>query len=189
MTLDERLKSLMIDSQDRCKFVENPDEYIKNEIKKYTTQLHKKWFETTKKFQKRLELSDKAYSIEMKKRGKQALIPVYVYYKGDKILVPNSFYSRFDKPDTTTFLEYLDETDRQKNIITDEDREKARLLNCDVNYNYLQTLINKMTNVPDLVITIKHKDNMTVVLRRTDKEEADDTIVNNELIVEPLMVK
>ena len=62
-------------------------------------------------------------------------------------------------------------------------------MGCDVNYNYLQTLINKMTNVPGLVITIKHKDGMTMVLRRTGEEEADKDISGNELIIEPLLVK
>lgn len=201
--LQERLKRLMIDSQERCKFIENPDEFIKNKIeyakKTYDSvrqSLHKKWFETNKSFQKRLEAFDESRNEAIKSRTnylkeltKKALTPVYVYYKGTKTLVPDSFYSSFYEADTVTFLEYLEEEDQKRNIITDEDREKARLLNCDVNYNYLQALINKMTNVPDLVITIKHKNDMTVVLRRTGSEEADNDLTNNELIIEPLMVK
>lgn len=201
--LEERLKRLMIYSQERCRFIENPDEFIKNRIeyakKTYDSirqNMHKKWFETNKSFQKRLESFDesrnaaiKSHTDDWKRWAKNALTPVYVYYKGTKTLVPDSFYRKFDEADTVTFLEYLEEEDRKKNIITDEDREKARLLNCDVNYNYLQALINKMTNVPDLVITIKHKNDMTVVLRRTGSEEADNDLTNNELIIEPLMVK
>lgn len=201
--LDEKLKNLVIYSQERFKFIENPDEYIKLECEDYKkswenrrTLLHKKWFETNKNFQKRLEIFDKernesckSYADDIKKLAKEALVPKYVYYKGTKILVPDSFYNNFSYADTTTFLEYLEEEDRKKNIVTEEDREKARLLGCDVNYNYLQTLINKMTNVPDLVITIKHKDGMTMILRRTGEEEADKDISGNELIIEPLLVK
>lgn len=201
--LDEKLKNLVIYSQERFKFIENPDEYIKLECEDYKKSwenrralLQKKWFETNKSFQKRLELFDKKigesckeYADDLKKIAKVALIPVYVYYKGSKILVPDSFYGSFHSADTTTFLEYLEEEDRKKNIVTEEDREKARLLGCDVNYNYLQTLINKMTNVPDLVITIKHKDGMTMILRRTGEEEADKDISGNELTIEPLLVK
>lgn len=201
--LKERLKRLMIDSQERCQFIENPDEFIKNRIeyakKMYDSvrqSLHKKWFETNKSFQKRLEAFDESQNAAIKSRtdylkelAKKALTPVYVYYKGTKTLVPDSFYKSFDEADKVTFLEYLEEEDRKRNIITDEDREKARLLNCDVNYNYLQALINKMSNVPDLVVTIKHKDGQTVVLRRTGSEESDNDLINNELIIEPLMVK
>ena len=203
MSLDEKLKNLVIYSQERFKFIENPDEYIKLECEDYKKSwenrralLQKKWFETNKSFQKRLEIFDKernescrSYADDLKKLAKEALVPVYVYYKGAKILVPDSFYSNFHSADTTTFLEYLEEEDRKKNIVTEEDREKARLLGCDVNYTYLQTLINKMTNVPDLVITIKHKDDMTMVLRRTGEVEADNDISSNELIIEPLLVK
>ena len=202
-TLQERLKRLMIDSQERCKFVENPDEFIKNRIehakKTYDSarqSLHKRWFETNKSFQKRLEAFDeswneaiKSHTNYLKELTNKALTPVYVYYKGTKTLVPDSFYSSFYEADTVTFLEYLEEEDQKRNIITDDDREKARLLNCDVNYNYLQALINKMTNVPDLVITIKHKTDMTGVFRRTGSEEADNDLTNNELIIERLMVK
>lgn len=201
MSLDEKLKNLVIYSQERFKFIENPGEYVKLECEDYKkswenrhSQLQKKWFETNKHFQKRLELFDKernenckAYADNLKKMAKEALIPKYVYYKGDKLQVPNSFYTSFWAADINTFLEYLEEEDRKKNIITDEDREKARLLNCNLDYNYLQTLMNKMNNNPDLVITVKTKDNAVITLRTNKK--LDNDILENEVFVQPTLVK
>lgn len=199
MSLDEKLKNLIIYSQERFKFIENPNEYVKLECEDYkksweNIRPQKKWFETNKHFQKRLELFDKernesckSYADDLKRLAKEALIPKYVYYKGTKILVPDSFYGNFNSADINTFLEYLEEEDRKKNIITDEDREKARLLNCNLDYNYLQTLMNKMNNNPDLVITVKTKDNAVITLRTNKK--LDNDIMENEVFVQPTLVK
>lgn len=199
--LQEKLKRLVIDSQERCKLVENPDEFIREHIeyskKTYDmvrSTLHKRWFESNKSFQKRLKSFDnsrssaiKSHTNYIKEQVKKALIPVYVYYKGTKTLVPDSFYSSFDKADTVTFLEYLEEEDKRKNIITDEDREKARLLNCSLDYVYLQTLMNMTVGNPDLVITVQTKDGGVVTLRTNKKLEPD--VLENEVYVKPTLVR
>lgn len=201
MNLEEKLKKLVFLSQERCKFVENPEEFIKNKIEEFKELLeerskimHKRLFETTKRFNNRLALFDKEkinaikfYTDCLKKEAKEALTPVYVYYKGNKIVVPNSFYSNFNIADTDIFLEYLEEDDRKKNIITDEDRAKARLLNCNLDYVYLQELINKVNTSSDLVVTVKTKDGSIINIHRQEKDV--DVEMPNEIIVEPLQVK
>ena len=201
MNLEEKLKKLVLLSQVRCKFVENPEEFIKNKIEEFKELLeerskimHKRLFETTKRFNNRLALFDKEkinaikfYTDCLKKEAKEALTPVYVYYKGNKIVVPNSFYSSFNIAETEIFLEYLEEDDRKKNIITDEDRAKARLLNCNLDYVYLQELINKVNTSSDLVVTVKTKDGSIINIHRQEKDV--DVEMPNEIIVEPLQVK
>jgi len=66
MNLEEKLKKLVLLSQVRCKFVENPEEFIKNKIEEFKELLeerskimHKRLFETTKRFNNRLALFDK----------------------------------------------------------------------------------------------------------------------------------
>lgn len=201
MNLEEKLKKLVFLSQERCKFVENPEEFIKNKIEEFKELLeehskimHKRLFETTKRFNNRLALFDKKktnaiklYTDCLKKDAKKALTPVYVYYKGNKIVVPNSFYSNFNIAEAEIFLEYLEEDDRKKNIITDEDRAKARLLNCNLDYVYLQELINKVNTSSDLVVTVKTKDGSIINIHRQEKDV--DVEMPNEIIVEPLKVK
>lgn len=201
MNLEEKLKKLVFLSQERCKFVENPEEFIKNKIEEFKdlldkerSKMHKRLFETTKRFNNSLALFDKKkinaikfYTDCLKKDAKKALAPVYVYYKGNKIVVPNSFYSNFNIADTEIFLEYLEEDDRKKNIITDEDRAKARLLNCNLDYVYLQELINKVNTSSDLVVTVKTKDGSIINIHRQEKDV--DVEMPNEIIVEPLKVK
>lgn len=201
MDLNDRLNDLVLLSQERYKFIENPDGFIKRKCEWYKagldygrTQLHKRLFQTTKSFQKKLELYDKkideqykAYCYSLKKLSKEALIPVYVYYKGNKIVVPDNFYKSFSDADTVTFLEYLEEDDRKKNIITDEDREKARLLNCNLDYTYLQTLMNMTVGNPDLVITVQTKDAAVITLRTNKKLEPD--VLENEVYVKPTLVR
>lgn len=202
MTLEEKLEKLMISSQERSQFSENPDAFIKRKCEEYYKRnderhdnLKKRWYETKKRFQKRLELFDnelaenfKRYRSSIKNLSKEALIPTYVYYKGSKIQVPDSFYRCFYSADVETYLEYLAEEDRKHNVITDEDREKARLLNCDLDYNYIQTLINKMNMNPDLVITIRTKDGAAINMRKqTDKGPED--LLDNSIFISPEMVK
>lgn len=201
MNLEEKLKKLVLLSQERYKFVENPEEFIKNKIEEFKdlldkerSKMHKGLFETTKRFNNRLALFDKKktnaikfYTDCLKKDAKKALTPVYVYYKGNKIAVPNSFYSNFNVAVTEIFLEYLEEDDRKKNIITDEDRAKARLLNCNLDYVYLQELINKVNTSSDLVVTVKTKDGSIINIHRQEKDV--DVEMPNEIIVEPLKVK
>lgn len=201
MNLEEKLKKLVLLSQERYKFVENPEEFIKNKIEEFKdlldkerSKMHKRLFETTKRFNNRLALFDKKktnaikfYTDCLKKDAKKALTPVYVYYKGNKIVVPNSFYSNFNVAVTEIFLEYLEEDDRKKNIITDEDRAKARLLNCNLDYVYLQELINKVNTSSDLVVTVKTKDGSIINIHRQEKDV--DVEMPNEIIVEPLKVK
>ena len=61
MNLEEKLKKLVLLSQERCKFVENPEEFIKNKIEEFKdlldkerSKMHKRLFETTKRFNNRL---------------------------------------------------------------------------------------------------------------------------------------
>lgn len=199
MDLEEKLKKLVLLSQERYKFVENPEEFINNKIEEFKdlldkSKIHKRLFETTKRFNNRLALFNKKktniikfYTDCLKKDAKKALTPVYVYYKGNKIVVPNSFYSNFNVAVTEIFLEYLEEDDRKKNIITDEDRAKARLLNCNLDYAYLQELINKVNASSDLVVTVKTKDGSIINIHRQEKDV--DVEMPNEIIVEPLKVK
>ena len=202
MTLEEKLEKLMISSQERSQFSENPGAFIKRKCEEYYKRnderhdsLKKRWYETKKHFQKRLELFDnelvenfKRYCSSIKNLSKEALIPTYVYYKGSKIQVPDSFYRCFYSADVETYLEYLAEEDRKHNVITDEDREKARLLNCDLDYNYIQTLINKMNINPDLVITIRTKDGATINMRKQTNKEPED-LLDNSIFISPEMVK
>lgn len=200
MSLDEKLKNLVVYSQERFKFIENPDEYVKRECEDYkksweNRRIQKKWFETNKHFQKRLELfnkdyneSCKSYADDLKKLAKEALVPVYVYYKGDKIKVPNSFYTSFWAADIVTYLEYLEEEDKKKHIITDEDREKARILDCNLDYNYLQTLINKINKNPDLRVTIRTNDGATITLDNY-KQLPKDEDFSDIVIEKPTLVK
>ena len=200
MSLDEKLKNLVVYSQERFKFIENPDEYVKLECEDYkksweNRRLQKKWFETNKHFQKRLGLFDKernesckSYADDLKKLAKEALVPKYVYYKGDKIKVPNSFYTSFWAADIVTYLEYLEEEDKKKHIITDEDREKARILDCNLDYNYLQTLINKINKNPDLRVTIRTNDGATITLDNY-KQLPKDEDFSDIVIEKPTLVK
>ena len=51
-----------------------------------------------------------------------------------------------------------------------EDKKKQELLNKEVDYNFLQTLINKCNDNPDLVITIYLKSGDKMVLQTKYKE-------------------
>ena len=191
-------------SQERFKFLENPEEYLKNLLEKniekeydeYLENYPKKFYESRKSYeerisQKRLELdayTDKPFSKELyKTEAKRWTQPQYVYYNENKIEVPNNFYSDFKTPDKVAFIEYLVEQDEEKHIVTQEDREKARLLDCNLDYNYLQTLLNKMNVNPDIVISIKTKDGALITIRKQEKEDLDN-IVNNDIFIAPDIV-
>lgn len=195
------MESRFIKCQERYAFMENPKAFLEERLSSMTQDqidnIRKKRLLETRKhynsFKERKVKEIKDAESKLKKdisaMIKKYTASAFIYFKGNKIQIPNDFYITYKEADAEGYLNYLIEEEARLNIVTDEDREKARLLNCDVNYTYLQTLINKMTNVPDLVVTIKHKDGQTVVLRRIGQEEADNDLINNELTIEPLMVK
>lgn len=51
-----------------------------------------------------------------------------------------------------------------------EDKKKQELLNKEIDYNFLQTLINKCNDNPDLVITVYLKSGDKMVLQTKYKE-------------------
>ena len=51
-----------------------------------------------------------------------------------------------------------------------EEKKKQELLNTNIDYNFLQTLINKCYENPDLAITIYFKSGDRMVLQTTHKE-------------------
>ena len=51
-----------------------------------------------------------------------------------------------------------------------EEKKKQELLNKEIDYNFLQTLINKCSDNPDLVITIHFKSGDRMVLQTKCKE-------------------
>ena len=191
-------------SQERFKFLENPEEYLKNLLEKnieeecneYLENYPKKFYESKKSYEERisqklLELNaytDKPFNEELyKTEAKRWTQPQYVYYNENKIEVPNSFYLDYKTPDKAAFIEYLVEQDKEKHIVTQEDREKARLLDCNLDYNYLQTLLNKMNANPDIVISIKTKDGALITIRKQEKEDLDN-IMNSDIFIAPDIV-
>lgn len=179
------MKPLNILCQERYNFIANPEQYLKDYFTKEKAALSKKliYFFRKKKIQQDYEKKIKSIKSSIKEYVK----PTYVYYKGNKIAVPNDFYIDYKTPDIEAFIKYLEEDDRKKNIITDEDREKARLLNCNLDYNYLQTLMNKVAGNPDLVVTIQTKDAAVITLRTNKKLEPD--VLENEVFVKPTLVR
>lgn len=185
-------------SQERFKFLENPEEYLKKlmekniekEYKDYLKDHPKKYWESEKSYKERTEqkllyLNKYAYNHTeewYKDEAKTWSQPQYVYYNENKIEVPNNFYLDYKTPDKEAFIEYLVEQDTEKHIVTQEDREKARLLDCNLDYNYLQTLLNKMNASSDIVISIKTKDGAIITIRKQEKEDLDNIIDNNIFI-------
>lgn len=185
-------------SQERFKFLENPEEYLKklmeknieNDYKDYLEDHPKKYWESEKSYKERTEqkllfLKKYVYSHTeewYKDEAKTWSQPQYVYYNENKIEVPNNFYLDYKTPDKAAFIEYLVEQDEEKHIVTQEDREKARLLDCNLDYNYLQTLLNKMNISSDIVISIKTKDGAIITIRKQEKEDLDNIIDNNIFI-------
>ena len=186
--------NIILASQERYKFLENPVAYLeKLYVDKKETAIKnipkRKLFESKKHYDKRkaeyISSVNSEYDKskkEIKEEADKYSKPAYVYYNNQKLTVPNNFYYDYNTPDLERYLDYLVSEDERKNIITDEDREKARLLNCDLDFNYLQTLINKMNVNNDLVITIKTKDGAVINMRKQDKQESDDIFGNNIFI-------
>lgn len=200
---DQSLKvELVKKSQERFKFLENPEEYlkdlmeknIKNEYKDYLKDHPKKYWESEKSYNKRTEqkllyLNDTYNHTKewYKDEANRYSQPQYVYYNENKIEIPNNFYLDYKTPDKAAFIEYLIEQDAEKHIVTQEDREKARLLDCNLDYNYLQTLLNKMNVNSDIVISIKTKDGALITIRKQEKEDLDN-IINNNIFIAPDIV-
>lgn len=182
-------------SQERFKFLENPVDYIGNiiQLEIDSNRPHRRWLETRKHYLKRLdnyEMSSRNSRSpkSIKRLAEEYSKPTYVYYGRRKIKVPDDFYLDYKTPDIEGYICYLAKEDERRSIVTDEDREKARLLNCDLDYNYLQTLINKMNLSPDLVVTIRTRDGAVINMRKQDKNE-DDDILNNNLFISAEKVK
>lgn len=199
---DQSLKvELVKKSQERFKFLENPEEYLKDLMKKniekeydeYLKDHPKKYWESEKSYNKRTEqkllyLSTYNHTEEWyKDEANRYSQPQYVYYNENKIEIPNNFYLDYKTPDKAAFIEYLIEQDAEKHIVTQEDREKARLLDCNLDYNYLQTLLNKMNVNSDIVISIKTKDGALITIRKQEKEDLDN-IINNNIFIAPDIV-
>lgn len=189
-------------SQERFKFLENPEEYLKKlmekniekEYKDYLKDDPKKYWESGKSYKERTEcklsyLNDTYTHTEewYKDEANRYSQPQYVYYNENKIEIPNNFYLDYKTPDKAAFIEYLVEQDAEKHVVTQEDREKARLLDCNLDYNYLQTLLNKMNINSDIVISIKTKDGAIITIRKQEKEDLDN-IVNNNIFITPDIV-
>lgn len=200
---DQNLKvELVKKSQERFKFLENPEEYLKDlmekniekEYKDYLKDDPKKYWESGKSYKERTErklsyLNDTYTHTEewYKDEANRYSQPQYVYYNENKIEIPNNFYLDYKTPDKAAFIEYLVEQDAEKHVVTQEDREKARLLDCNLDYNYLQTLLNKMNINSDIVISIKTKDGAIITIRKQEKEDLDN-IVNNNIFITPDVV-
>lgn len=184
----------MLECQERYKFIESPEAYLEDlygeeRRRKLNGLPLRKWYEPKSSFYKKTSMLiadiEKNYNRKMKnikKEAKEALSPAYVYYKGNKIEVPNDFYLDYKTADIPGYLNYLKEEDERKHVVTDEDREKARLLDCSLDYNYLQTLLDRMRNSPDLTITVKTKDGATIILRQNKQVEND--LYTNEVLVD-----
>lgn len=201
--MKEELKNLVVYSQERFKFLENPVEYLKNLMEKYILRDYndylrdypKRCWESEKHYEERtsqklLYLKNYAYNHTEEwylDEAKTYSQPQYVYYNENKIEIPNNFYMDYKTPDKITFIKYLVEQDEERHIVTEEDREKARLLDCNLDYNYLQTLINKMNTNPDIVISIKTKDNALITIRKQEKEDLDN-IINKDIFIAPDIV-
>lgn len=187
-------------SQERFKFLENPVEYLKketenniaNEYNKYLKENPRTRWESKESYKERTaqELSrldstytKKWYETEAKKWSQ----PQYVYYNDSKIEIPNNFYLDYKTPDKNAFIDFLVARYKEKHIVTQEDREKARLLDCNLDYNYLQTLLNKVNLNPDIVINIKTRDGALITIRKQEKEELEDAI-NKEIFIAPDIV-
>lgn len=179
------MKQLNILCQERYKFIANPEQYLRDYlIKERDAALSK----LTAVFRKKKIREDYERNVKnIKKDVNKYVQKAYVYYKGSQVAVPNDFYVDYKTPDVDAFLEYLEAEYERKHIITDEDREKARILDCNLDYNYLQTLINKVNKNPDLRVTIRTNDGATIILdnyKQLDKdEEFSDIVIDRPTLV------
>ena len=72
-----------------------------------------------------------------------------------------------------------------------EEKKKKELLNTNIDYNFLQTLINKCNDNPDLAITIYFKSGDRMVLQTKHKETnySADSSYDGEPSVNELEIK
>lgn len=70
-----------------------------------------------------------------------------------------------------------------------EEKKKQELLNTNIDYNFLQTLINKTNENPDLVITIYFKSGDKMILQSQFKEDRTIDYYNGSPSINELEVK
>ena len=70
-----------------------------------------------------------------------------------------------------------------------EEKKKQELLNTNIDYNFLQTLINKTNENPDLVITIYFKSGDKMILQSQFKEDRTIDYYNGDPSINELEVK
>lgn len=70
-----------------------------------------------------------------------------------------------------------------------EEKKKQELLNTNIDYSFLQTLINKTNENPDLVITIYFKSGDKMILQSQFKEDRAIDYYNGSPSINELEVK
>lgn len=70
-----------------------------------------------------------------------------------------------------------------------EEKKKQELLNTNIDYNFLQTLINKTNENPDLVITIYFKSGDKMIIQSQFKEDRAIDYYNGSPSINELEVK
>jgi vacuolar-type H+-ATPase subunit E/Vma4 len=70
-----------------------------------------------------------------------------------------------------------------------EEKKKQELLNTNIDYNFLQALINKTNENPDLVITIYFKSGDKMILQSQFKEDRTIDYYNGSPSINELEVK
>lgn len=70
-----------------------------------------------------------------------------------------------------------------------EEKKKQELLNTNIDYNFLQNLINKTNENPDLVITIYFKSGDKMILQSQFKEDRAIDYYNGSPSINELEVK
>lgn len=78
---------------------------------------------------------------------------------------------------------------KKKKKILWEEKKKQELLNTNIDYNFLQTLINKTNENPDLVITIYFKSGDKMILQSQFKEDRTIDYYNGSPSINELEVK
>ena len=128
------------------------------------------------KFKKLRRLRRKIYRY-LQSRRNEILTNKSVYYNNTKYVIPDSWYISYKKPAVKEYLNYLKEQDDKLLSITDGDREKARLLKCNLDYVYLQELINKVNSNSNLNVTITTADG-AIIRMDTNKRNIEDDAVD-----------
>jgi hypothetical protein len=70
-----------------------------------------------------------------------------------------------------------------------EEKKKQELLNTNIDYNFLQSLINKTNENPDLVITIYFKSGDKMILQSQFKEDRTIDYYNGSPSINEMEVK